>query len=217
MPEMLIPYAECMKTYGKSFGGVLHIGAHLGEEGPDYARNGVQYVAWVEGNRNLMRSLFDATCRLPLRQSYFCEVLSDKEGEKLRFNITNDPQASSILELGTCKQRYPHINVVETREVTATRFDEFYKRNVVKLELDIVQLINLDVQGAELKVLKGFGNILERYTNIKAIYSEVNFEQVYEGAPLVEELDSYLASFGFSRILTKTTEYGWGDALYLRK
>lgn len=214
---MLISFADCVKTYGKPFEGVLHIGAHLGEEGQDYASNGVKYVAWIEGNRTLMRSLFDATRLLPLRQSYFCEVLSDVDGEKLTFNITNNGQSSSILPLGTHKEHYPHIQVVETREVTTTTFEEFYRKNIVKLELEFIHMINLDVQGAELKVLKGFGDLLGRYQNIKAIYSEVNFEQVYQGAPLVEELDSYLQQFGFARILTKTTPYGWGDALYLRR
>lgn len=214
---MLIPYVDCLKAYGKSFEGVLHIGAHLGEEGPDYAKNGVRYVVWIEGNKTLMRSLFDATRTLPLKQGYYCEVLSDVEGDKLTFNITNNGQSSSILPLGTHKEHYPHIQVVETREVTTSRFDEFYRRNIVGLELERIQFVNLDVQGAELKVLKGFGDLLERYSNIKAIYSEVNFEQVYQGAPLVEELDEYLSRFGFMRVLTRGTEYGWGDALYLRK
>jgi FkbM family methyltransferase len=214
---MLIPFDDCVQTFGAPFGGVLHIGAHLGEEGADYVKGGVKYVVWIEGNRTLMRHLFDATRLLPLRQAYFCEVLSDVEGEKLQFNITNNGQSSSILPLGTHKEHYPHIQVVETREVVATTFKEFYRRNIVKLELELIHMINIDVQGAELKVLKGFDDLLDSYQNIKAIYSEVNFEQVYQGAPLVEELDQYLCKFGFSRILTKTTPYGWGDALYLRR
>lgn len=214
---MLIPFAECARQAGRSFTGVVHIGAHLGEEGADYVKNGVRQVTWIEGNRTLMKDLYDATRILPLRQNYFCELLSDQDDEKVIFSITNNGQSSSILPLGTHKAHYPQIGVVESREERTKRFDTFYRKNITSIELEHVDFINLDVQGAELKVLKGFGTLLSQYDNIKAIYSEVNFEEVYVGAPLVSELDDHLSSFGFQRILTASTPYGWGDALYLRK
>lgn len=215
---MLIPFTDCIKAAnGKTFAGVLHIGAHLGEEGPDYVANGVRYVIWVEGNRTLMKNLFDNTRTLQLKQTYLNELLSDKDNEKVQFNITNNGQSSSILPLGTHLQHYPQIGVVETRELQTTRFDTLYQKNITHLRLEDIDFINLDVQGAELKVLEGFGSLLSRYDNIKAIYSEVNFEEVYVGAPLVGKLDDYLSQFGFVRVLTRETQYGWGDALFLRK
>lgn len=214
---MLIPFAECVRAAGKPFTGVLHIGAHLGEEGPDYVAAGVRKVWWIEGNRTLMRELFDRTVALPISQKYFCQVLGDTDGEQVQFNITNNGQSSSILQLGTHLQHYPQINVVETRPVTTVRFDSLYKSEMRFLPLEEVDFVNLDIQGAELKALKGFGSLLTRFENIKAIYSEVNFEEVYVGAPHVSEIDEYLRQFGFGRLLTKETPYGWGDALYLRK
>lgn len=215
---MLITFAECIRaTGGTPFKGVLHIGAHLGEEGLAYAQAGVRQVYWIEGNKLLMKHLFDATRALPLKQKYFSEVLSNVDGEKLTFRITNNGQSSSILPLGTHEKHYPHITVVETREVLATRFDAFYKKNITQIELENIDFVNIDVQGAELKVLEGFGELLESYRNIKAVYAEVNFEEVYVGAPLVGVLDEYLGRFGFQRLLTSTTPYGWGDALYFRK
>lgn len=213
---MLIPFTQCIQVFGKPFKGVLHIGAHLGEEGIEYANNGVKYVVWIEGNKTLMRFLFEATRTLPIRQGYFCEVLSDTNNEKVEFNITNNSQSSSILPLGTHKIHYPNIHVVEKKEVNTVTFKEFYKKNIIKIDMDLIDLINLDVQGAELKVLKGFDDLLERFRNIKGIYSEINFEEVYQGASLVEEIDDYLKKYGFNRVLTKTTPYGWGDAFYLR-
>ena len=50
----------------------------------------------------------------------------------------------------------------------------------------------------------------------KAIYIEVNIEELYKGCSLLPDLDKYLSTYGFRRTLTKITEYGWGDALYLR-
>lgn len=214
---MLIPFKQCVKIYGKPFNSVLHIGAHLGEEGKSYTDEGVKQIYWIEGNKHLLKDLFEATRLLPAKQQYFSEVLSDVDGEKVTFRVTNNGQSSSILPLGTHETHYPNIKVVETREVTTARFDSFYRRNMVKIELEKVDFLNLDVQGAELKVLKGFGDLFSSYPNIKGIYTEVNFEEVYIGAPNVSELDDYLAPFGFQRYMTSSTPYGWGDSFYIRK
>ena len=214
---MLIPFSECIKFYGKPFGGVIHIGAHIGEEAKDYQANGVKEILWIEANKLLMKDLYDNTKYVPVKQQYLCEALSDLDGEKVTFRVTNNGQSSSILPLGTHAQHYPQIHVVENREVTTTRFDTLYRRHIAEIALENMDFLNLDIQGAELKALKGFGNLFVSYPNIKAIYTEVNFEEVYVGAPIMSELDSYLDQFGFKRIAHVTTPYGWGDALYLRK
>ena len=83
--------------------------------------------------------------------------------------------------------------------------------------MSIVDFVNLDVQGAELKVLQGFGNTFTEQKNIKAVYTEVNTEEVYVGCALLSEIDSFLYHFGFQRVAISMTEANWGDALYLRK
>jgi len=74
--------------------------------------------------------------------------------------------------------------------------------------------MNLDIQGAELKALKGSTLILP---HIKSIYTEVNTKELYENCAMLHELDSYLESFGFTRVETSMTEHGWGDAFYIKK
>jgi len=78
---------------------------------------------------------------------------------------------------------------------------------------DRFDFINIDIQGAELKALKGAVHILP---HIKAIYAEVNEKMLYEGAGLLPELDEYLATFNFKRVITNMTRHGWGDALYIK-
>lgn len=212
---MLIPYKTCVELYGKKFSGVVHVGAHHGEEVNAYQSHGVEHVYWIEANRDLMKYLFDATSRFSMKQEYICEVLSDVDNEEVEFKITNNGQSSSILQLGTHQTHYPHIKVVATKKLTTKRFDTVAKEK--QIDLKNIDFVNLDVQGAELKVLKGFGNIFEICQNIKAIYSEVNFEEVYVGAPHVNLIDDYLKTYGFIRVNTHVTEYKWGDALYLRK
>jgi len=214
---MLIDYKKCIQTYGNYFNGIIHIGAHHGEEIKDYASNDVKKILWFEANRKMMKHLFENTSKFSIKQEYFCEVLSDKDGETVQFNITNDSQASSILELGTAKKHYPHIHVIEKKELKTKTFNTIFNENKEKINIEEYDFINLDVQGAELKVLKGFGNLFEINQNIKAIYTEVNFEEIYIGLPLVKEIDDYLNQFGFVRTITSHTPYNWGDALYLRK
>jgi hypothetical protein len=73
-------------------------------------------------------------------------------------------------------------------------------------------LINLDIQGAELKALKGMEEYLPK---IDYIYTEVNADYVYEECNLIGEIDDYLKTFGFNRYETKwCSDYRWGDAFY---
>jgi hypothetical protein len=65
-----------------------------------------------------------------------------------------------------------------------------------------------------LLVCKGAPNLLKK---VNFIYTEINREELYKGCVLIDELDNYLETFGFKRVLTKWTEFNWGDALYVKK
>ena len=214
---MLIDYKKCIQIHGKPYDVVIHIGAHHGEEIKDYVANGVKKVLWFEANKKMMKHLFENTSKFAIKQEYYCEVLSDENDKEIEFKVTNNGQSSSILDLGTHEKHYPHIVVIEKQILKTKRFDTLCEKNNNSINLNDFQFINLDVQGAELKVLKGFGELFDKFNNIKAIYSEVNFEEVYVGAPLMQEIDAYLKNFGFERVITAETPYKWGDALYLRK
>jgi hypothetical protein len=72
----------------------------------------------------------------------------------------------------------------------------------------------LDIQGAELKALKGMEEYLSK---IDYIYTEVNSDYVYKDCALIGEVDEYLEKFGLKRVETQIyTEYRWGDAFYIR-
>lgn len=217
---MLIPFEKCIEYNKAAFKGVIHIGAHLGEECISYRDNNVRNVVWVEGNEDLMDSLIKITeLQVPpedkiMNQIYINQILSSENDKEVKFNITNNGQSSSILELGTHKDYYPHITVSEIKTVKTKRFDEIMKKENIKI--DLYDFINLDVQGAELDVLKGFGNIL-KLESIKAIYSEVNLEELYIGAPNIKDLIAFLKKFNFEMVFSEIVPQRWGDALFLRK
>ena len=74
--------------------------------------------------------------------------------------------------------------------------------------------LNFDIQGAELKALKGME---EHLSAVDYLYTEVNSDYVYKGCALIGELDEYLQRFGLFRVETKWTDCKWGDAFYIRK
>jgi hypothetical protein len=89
-------------------------------------------------------------------------------------------------------------------------------KRIEENNIDVTQynFLNVDVQGYELEVLKGFGDLLQ---GIDYVYAEVNTNYLYEGCALVGDLDEYLSNYGFTRVLTSMTVHEWGDALYIKK
>ena len=130
--------------------------------------------------------------------------------EKVRFNVSNNGQSSSILEFGLHSTFHPHVQYIG------------YFESETKLLKDVISkyninynFLNFDIQGAELKALKG----MEEYLNkVDYLYTEVNSDYVYKDCALIGELDEYLLKFGLVRVETKWCEnFRWGDAFYIRK
>jgi hypothetical protein len=136
-------------------------------------------------------------------------TIDEVSGKEIIFHVTNDSQCSSILDLEKCKNYYPHIVVIENRKQISKTIKDIYEEN----KLSGLNFWNLDIQGAELKALKGAGDILK---DVDAIYTEVNIEEIYKGCCMMPELDKYLQTFGFTRKMTSMTSKGWGDALYTK-
>lgn len=208
---MLITQEEVLHElhkYGISINGVLHIGAHECEELDFYTKMGIKsdHIVWIDGNQDKVD--WAKTRGIP---NVYKALITDTDDKDIEFHITNNGQSSSILELGTHTIHHPHIHYIETRQEKGITIDTFFKRN--HLIANLYDFWNFDIQGAELMALKGAADALDFP---KAIYIEVNIEELYKGCSLLPDLDKYLSTYGFRRTLTKITEYGWGDALYLR-
>jgi FkbM family methyltransferase len=201
---MLFPLSDCVKNHGIKITGVLHVGAHTGEENDAYLAEGVPQssIYWVEAIPELCTTL---SHRFP---NVIQAVVSDTVGP-VEFKITNNLQSSSILELKTHLIEHPNIDVIRRIQTTSVKLDTLVEQYNIKADF-----LNMDIQGAELKCLKGFEKGLGM---INAIYAEVNEKELYAGCALLPELDTWLAERGFVRVDIKMTQHGWGDALYVRK
>ncbi len=72
--------------------------------------------------------------------------------------------------------------------------------------MDSVDLIKIDIQGAELDALKGADRLLD---SVAMVYSEIQFHPNYEGACLLDEVWSHLRTKGFSLFQLYST---WGSS-----
>ncbi|MBC7409533.1 MAG: FkbM family methyltransferase [Arcicella sp.] len=80
-------------------------------------------------------------------------------------------------------------------------------------EIEEVDFIHMDVQGAELKVLFGAKNLINK---IKAVWLEVSDLEIYKNQPLRSDVEGFMKSNGF--YLVKSEMLGnFGDQLYLNK
>ena len=208
---MIFSYQYLLNKHNISPKGLIHIGAHKAEECTIYSRGGTEKVLWIEGNPNLLALIQENISIYP--KNKVCQaLLSDIDDKKIRFNITNASMSSSILELGTHKELYPNIKVENELLLYSSRFDSYIKNNNIIIEE--YDFVNIDIQGAELLALKGFGNFLDK---INYIYTEVNIDNVYEGCSLLDEMDEFLLEKGFQRVELSLKYKSWGDAFYIRK
>lgn len=202
---MLILLDELVQKYGIQWRGVLHVGAHECEEIADYEKYlNRQCILWVEALPAKVQMLKRNFPGLLIENA----VVSDRE-EEVNFNVANNGQSSSMLEFGTHRTHHPQVDFIGCLRVQT----QLLKNILCRYSIDY-NFLNLDIQGAELKALKGMEEYLSR---VDYIYSEVNSDHVYRDCALVAEMDAYLEQFGFVRVETKWAEnFGWGDAFYIR-
>ena len=188
--------------------GVLHVGAHECEELGFYERLGIakENCVWLDA---IQLKVDQALAKgVP---NVFKAVVTDKDDDTVTFRLTNNVQSSSVLEFGTHAKHHPQVHFVsETKETTVT-LDTFFERQ--NLDPSRYDFWNFDIQGAEMLALRGAPKALQ---HAKALYLEVNIEEVYKGCAKLDELDAFLAGLGFRRVITNITPFGWGDALYVR-
>jgi FkbM family methyltransferase len=202
---MLIPLDFLVMKYNIQFTGILHVGAHECEELSKYdnylPRNKMLWIEALQDKVDFCKSNYP---------DIFIEqgVISDCV-ETVTFNRSNNGQSSSFLEFGLHSTFHPHVHYVDSFQ-TETKL---LKDIICNYDIPY-NFVNLDIQGVELKALKGMSDYLK---NIKYIYTEVNSDYVYKDCAIVDEIDEYLKLFGFQRVETQWCEdYRWGDAFYIK-
>lgn len=113
-------------------------------------------------------------------------------------------KSSSIFRPSGHVREHPWCQFKEPEKIHAQRFDS--------LGILSVSFLHLDVQGAELKVLEGFGNIL---SSLRMIWLEIACVELYDGQPLKGDVERYIESKGFKKIIDRYNRRE-GDQLWGR-
>lgn len=198
--------------YIKKVKGAIHVGGHDGGERDWYKSLGFSPVIWFEPNIELFKRLKENIKGYENHKAYNFAVHDTLKTGVLNIS-SNDGQSSSILELGLHKQYHPKVHYVGIQSIELIRLDSFFEGNDF-VTINDFNLLNIDVQGVELNVIKSLGELIKHFDYI---YCEINIAELYKGCSLVEGIDTYLKEFGFNREVTYMTKNKWGDALYIKR
>ena len=212
MDKMLISLEHMINTYDLNIRGVIHIGAHYGQEYELYRKYGIRNMLFFEPVKDNYKELVKHLPKNDICIKTYNLALGNKIGTGTMYIEKVKGQSCSLLAPKTHLELSPHIIFTDKELVKITKLDN------IKFNRNRFNMINIDVQGYELEVFRGS---VETLKHIDIIYSEVNFEEVYENCCRIEQLDEFLNGFGFVRVLTKDSRLrrdrmSWGDALYLR-
>lgn len=211
---MLLNLKDLVKKYDLQIKGVIHVGAHYGEEDETYLDlnlKNIHYFEPVKKTFDVLKSRMES----PLRRTTFLPpklynyALGSKE-EKSFIHVEDKDLcgASSILE--PTKELTDHMAFSTKQEVQIKTLDSF---NIVDSNF-----LNIDVQGYEYEVLCGAKSTLN---NVDYIMMEVNRHTeekglFYKGIQTIDVIENFLKQYNF--VLKDISWAGicWGDGFFIK-
>lgn len=187
--------------------GIIHVGAHYGQEYEIYKRCGV--------NNSHMIFFEPLTKNFKVLKNHLGDEVTlvkkalgnQNTNVKMHVKRANDGMSSSVLKPKKHLELYPQIVFDSEEIVEMVRLDYFLGAKE-KYNFRVI-----DVQGYELEVFKGGVKTLD---NIEYIITEVNKDEWYENCTMIEDLDKFLGQLGFDRVETNWEGGVWGDAFYVK-
>jgi FkbM family methyltransferase len=201
---MLINLKDAIKKHNLKIKGIIHIGAHIGQEFKDYLDNGITEIIFIEPCADTFEKLKQNVGNKALLFNCAC---GDKyDIMEIHKETANGGQSNSLLKPALHTKHYPDIVFNDTEVVEVQPLDS------LPIEKRIYNMLNIDVQGAEHLVLKGATETLK---HIDIVYIEVNEKELYEGCAMLSDIKELLKEFELVEI--KMVKAGWGDAIFKRK
>jgi len=202
--------------------GVVHIGADVGQEVPQYLSYGFTNIILVEANPEcceVLRAKFEGDSRIKI----FNYAICDRQGVvdlHIHTSRSGSTEPASILPMKRFKEIVKTLHTAKTVRVPATTLDALFEDHGISF--DEYNFINIDIQGAELLAFRGASKLL---SSVDIVISEVNVVEMYENGALEGDLVAFLDRRGFER---KRTIYhtlydehsifpAWGESLFVRR
>lgn len=144
---------DVLARQGKKAEGLIHVGAHDGDEVKYYRSGGLNNVVYIEPLPHIFEKLERKLTRISNHVA-LQELCWDKDDEIISFNIaSNDGQSSSAFPMSAHKDIWPEIVEVDTIELTTVTLDTILARP--RFENCLFDYLVVDAQGAELRILSG--------------------------------------------------------------
>lgn len=115
--------------------------------------------------------------------------------------------SNSLLKPKKHLENHPDIQFASTITVPVLGITEFYK----KYNLNQVDFFWLDMQGYEFQALQPAAELLKK---TKLIYTEVNFDENFEGTVLYPQYRDWLIGLGFEVVYEDHTSDDMGNVLF---
>ncbi|MEM1426260.1 MAG: FkbM family methyltransferase [Cyanobacteria bacterium P01_H01_bin.130] len=205
---------------------IVHVGAHCAQELAGYQAVGPEWVIWIEADPRMfarLQQLVEENARDGVHHVCINALVAEKDGEVRDFFVAeNDGESSSMLRPTEFGASLGAGLTGEVLSLESRRLDSILR----SLGMDAdgpngVDVLALDVQGAELLCLQGAGDFLR---SVKLLFLEVTKvavdgqrlgdRAIYQGGVEFEALDQWLRARGFVR-RSHVPDRAWhGDCIY---
>lgn len=197
---------------------IFEFGARYGEDSVEFAkRYGNATIYSFECNENTLTQCREYTRKYP-NIVLTSKAVSDYDGvitfypiDKAKTVTTweDGNQGASSLLKASGKYELEQYAQNET-QTQCLRLDSFMNEH----NIPSIDILWMDIQGAELMALKGLGH---RISDVHVIQCEVEMIEIYNGQPLFKEIKKYLVSHGFRFMGFSSKSKYSGDAVFIHK
>tara|TARA_B100001063_G_scaffold72504_1_gene66769 strand:+ start:1720 stop:2424 length:705 start_codon:yes stop_codon:yes gene_type:complete len=201
------PNIKLLKALDES-NGILHMGGHRGMEAAVYDWLHKKTI-WIEANPKIFYDL-ENNISIYVNQKAYNILLYETDNEEISFNISNnDGASSSIYEFGD-KSFNDNLKMINSIKLKTKKIDSFFFQESLKpRDYDFWVM---DIQGAELPVLKGAKKSLQ---DCKFIFVEVSDGDFYKKGTQWVELKNFLKTQEFENMWEPLSEHS--DILFRKK
>jgi len=191
---------------------LIHVGAHLVQERDEYRELHFSPTLWFEAIPQIANRAQDILKNYPGQKLLNCALWSDTGVKKKLYFAGHEGSSSSLLQPYLISASHPE--VVKTGEISV--ITSTLDSEIDKLKSKVCyKILVLDVQGAEIEVIKGGSRTLNE---IDYIISEISQIELYKKTSEITELIKILGDFGFIYVASEINRAtGWGEGLFLHK
>ena len=197
---------------------IVDAGVQLGHSSEEYLRAfpNCRVFGFEPEDANFAAALAHLAAYVDRVQLVKC-ALSDITGES-RLHVNSHNGTHSLFAIGDQRYWEGYAATVAVRTVDTVALDSYCEAQGVAA----IDILKMDIQGGELRALKGAKKLLERNA-VSLIALEVLFHSLYQSQPMFWEIAEYLRSFGYGFHGLFECHYhsrnsnvlSWADAIFL--